>query len=531
MPTGKREEGVTCLVKKNRPPLKLACLDIRLFLEWNAIMRPGCLFAFAAIVLSNHVSLQADTPAPRYNVLLIMSDDLTYTALSCYGNTVCRTPHIDAIAARGVRFTRAYCQGTYCGPSRAAMLSGYYPHATGVLGYTSPRPQIGDRATWPQHFQNHGYYTARVSKIYHMGVPGGVEWHGPDRDYNGADDARSWTERFNTPGPEWRSPGIGETLEGNPDGKKPVVGGNTFVVVEAEGSDQDQTDGKAAAKAVELIHKHKDEPFWIGVGFVRPHVPFVAPKRYYKPFLPYSSMTLPEKIAGDWDDIPPAGINYKTSQNMQMDIRRQKKAVGGYYASVSFMDTQVGKVMTALRDAGLEDKTIVIFTSDHGYHLGEHDFWAKVSLRDESSGVPLIISVPGKKPAVCNSLVELLDLFPTISRLCGLPVPDRIQGKDISELLDHPEREVREAAFSVAPARKGFLLRSQRWAYIQYGEQAQGGIELFDMQQDPKQYTNLAQRPEFQKVVKSWQAKLADKLAEVRTNDLGISYRKKKSKR
>jgi len=470
-----------------------------------------------------HVPVSGVTAAERYNVLFIISDDLTSTALSCYGNTVCQTPNIDALAARGTRFTKAYCQGTYCGPSRASFMSGYYPHATGVLGYTNPRPQIGDRPMWSEHFKNHGYYAARVSKVFHMGVPGGVELGLDVQKYdygNGADDERSWTERFNSLGPEWMAPGDGETLEGNPDGKKPVVGGNTFVVVEADGDDMVHSDGKTSAKAVELINQPRDEPFWLGVGFVRPHVPFVAPRSYYPPYKPYDKMVLPEKVAGDWDDIPKAGINYKTSLNMQMDLRRQKKAMGGYYASVAFMDAQVGKVTKALRENGLEENTIVIFTSDHGYHLGEHDFWAKVSLRDESSSVPLIICVPGKEPAVCDSLVEMLDLYPTISKLCGLPVPDHLQGKDISAMFDDPAVTVREAAFSVAPSRKGFLLREQDWAYIQYNEDASGGIELFDMVADPKQYVNLVHSTEHQSVVQALQENLAKKLAEVRENDL-----------
>ena len=453
--------------------------------------------------------------APKYNVLFIISDDLTSTALSCYGNTVCKTPNIDAIAARGTRFTRAYCQGTYCGPSRASFLTGYYPHAIGALGYKSPRPAIGDRVTWPQHFKNNGYYSARVSKIYHMGVPGGIEGGG-----HGADDAASWTERFNSPGPEWKAPGNGETLESNPDGKRPVVGGNTFVVVEAEGNDLVHSDGKTAAKACALIDKHKGEPFFLAVGFVRPHVPFVAPAKYYEPFLPYSKMKLPPKIEGNWDDIPKAGINYKTSVNMKMDIRRQKKAVGGYYATVAFMDAQVGKVLAALKKSGVADRTIVIFTSDHGYHLGEHDFWAKVSLRDESAQVPLIISVPGQKPAVCKSFVELLDLYPTLASLCSLPAQPRLQGKDISPMLQDPKHKVRTTAFSVAPSRKGFLLRDKNWAYIQYGEDAKRGIELFDMKADPNQYTNLANAEAHQKTVAQFKARLAAKLKALRDNDL-----------
>lgn len=461
-----------------------------------------------------------------YNVLFIISDDLTPTALSCYGNTVCKTPNIDRIADSGTLFTRAFCQGTYCGPSRASFMSGYYPHATGVLGYTTPRPKIGDRATWSEHFKNNGYYSARVGKIYHMGVPGGIE-----KGTDGSDDEASWTERFNCQGPEWKAPGDGETLENNPDDKKPAVGGNTFVVVEADGDDMVHADGKAAAKAVELIKKHKDERFWLGVGFVRPHVPFVAPRKYYPPFKPYDKLELPPKVDGDWDDIPKPGINYKTSVNMKMDIRRQKKAVGGYYASVAFMDAQVGKVLDALEEEGLREKTIVIFTSDHGYHLGEHDFWAKVSLRDESSGVPLIISVPGKEPAVCNSLTELLDLYPTISALCGLDVPERIQGKDISAMLDDPKVEVRDAAFSVAPMRKGFLIREDRWSFIQYNEDAGGGIELFDMENDPKQNTNLATNPENKVLVDRLKERVTAKLAEVRTNDLEIDYSRKGKKK
>ena len=477
-----------------------------------------------AVMGSPAVSPGASVAKKNYNVLFIISDDLTATALSCYGNTVCQTPNIDRLATQGTRFTRAYCQGTYCGPSRASFMSGYYPHATGVLGYTSPRPAIGERATWAQHFKNAGYYTARVSKIYHMGVPGGIEEGGDGRDQNGgdgSDDPASWTEKFNSPGPEWKAPGVGETLEGNPDGKKPVVGGNTFVVVEAEGGDLAHADGRTAAKAVELIEQHSGRPFFLAVGFVRPHVPFVAPKPYFAPFLPYEKLTLPPKVAGDWEDIPKAGINYKTSLNMRMDIRRQKKALGGYYACVAYMDAQVGKVLDALQKSGHADDTIVIFTSDHGYHLGEHDFWAKVSLRDESAMVPLIIRVPGKKPAVCHSLTELLDLFPTVASLCGLEVPSRLQGRNIARVFDNPQHQLRETAFSVAPSSKGFLLREDKWAYLQYNEDASGGIELFDTVNDPKQYTNLATKSEFAGVVNEFKAKLAAKLNEVRTNDLG----------
>lgn len=451
-----------------------------------------------------------------YNVLFIISDDLTDTALSCYGNTVCQTPNIDAIAKQGVRFTKAYCQGTYCGPSRASLMSGYYPHAIKMLGYKTPRPMIGDRMMWPEFFRQHGYYTARVSKLFHMGVPGGIEQGG-----HGEDDQRCWTERYNSQGPEWKAAGQGWTLEGNPDRTVPVKGGNTFVVVEADGDDLAHSDGRTAEKAAELIKKHSQRPFFMGVGFVRPHVPFVAPKKYYKSF-PYDSMKLPEKLAGDWDDIPAAGINYKTSKNMKMDLEQQRKAVGGYYASVSYMDAQVGKVMKALEESGVADRTIVIFTSDHGYHLGEHDFWAKVSLHDESARVPLIISVPGKQPAVCDSLVELLDLYPTMANLCGFKAPVRLQGKDISRLLDNPDNAVRDAAFSVNG--KGYLLRTAEWAYMRYGANGNNGEELFDMVNDPKQYTNLVGKDKYQQKLESLRTAMDEKLASVLNNDLELTY-------
>src|SRR5690606_2290114 len=162
------------------------------------------------------------------------------------------------------------------------------------------------------------------------------------------------------------------------------------------------------------------------------------------------SSDLPPQVINDWDDIPASGINYVTSLNSQMSEEQEKKAIAGYYASVSFMDDQVGKVLQALRDEGLEDNTIVIFTSDHGFHLGEHRFWMKVSLKEESARVPLIIKVPGKQPAVCHSFVELIDLYPTVAELAGLNYSPNLQGKSLAKVIDNPELEVRPYAFSVS---------------------------------------------------------------------------------
>ncbi|MCF6223402.1 MAG: sulfatase [Flavobacteriaceae bacterium] len=453
------------------------------------------------------------------NILFIIADDLTATAVSAYENKASNTPNIDKLANEGVRYTKAYTQYPVCGPSRASFMSGYYPNATTTFGYVSGRENIGsNRKTWSQLFKDNGYYTARVSKIFHMGVPIDIETGS-----NGADDEASWTERYNSQGPEWQAIGEAELVQGNPQGTIKRKGGNVMTIVKAEGDDLVHSDGKTAQKAIELIKKHKNEPFFLAVGFVRPHVPFVAPKKYFEPY-PFNKVMMPEIIENDWNDIPKRGINYVTSINAQMSLEQEKKAIAAYYASVAYMDKQVGKVLNSLKQEGLEDNTIVIFTSDHGFHLGEHSFWMKVSLHEESVRVPLIIKVPGKKPAVCNSFVELLDLYPTISALAGLKTSGDLQGENINKTLDDPNHKVREMAFSVSQGGKSFLLRSDRWAFIQYDEDAQSGMELYDMQKDPKQFHNLAHKLEYASVVSMFQEKLKNKLLEIRKNDLGISY-------
>jgi len=466
------------------------------------------------------LSAACTTPEKKKpNVLFIIADDLTSTAVSSYENKTCKTPNIDRLASGGVRYTRAYCQYPVCGPSRASFMFGYYPNASTTFGYVSGRKKVGpDRKSWAQLFKDNGYYTARVSKIYHMGVPGDIE-----KGSNGTDDEASWTERFNSQGPEWKAPGEGELVQGNPDGTLPIRGGNKMTIVKADGDDMVHSDGKTAKKACELIRAHKDEPFFLAVGFVRPHVPFVAPKPYFEPY-PFAKVIMPPKVENDWDDIPKRGINYVTSVNAQMSHDQEKKAVAAYYASVAYMDAQVGKVLNTLKEEGLEDNTIIIFTSDHGFHLGEHNFWMKVSVKEESARVPLIIKVPGKKPAVCNSFTELLDLYPTVAELAGLKVSEHLQGKSLVKTLDNPDAIVRDMAFTVTQGGNTFLLRTNKWAFIQYNEDASLGIELFDMEKDPKQYTNLANIPEYASVVDDFKEKLKEKLISVRTNDLGIEY-------
>lgn len=453
------------------------------------------------------------------NVLFIIADDLTATAVSSYENKMSHTPNIDNLAAEGTKYTRAYTQYPVCGPSRASLMFGYYPNATTTYGYVSGRENVGpSRKSLTQLFKDNGYYTARVSKIYHMGVPIDIETGS-----NGQDDEASWTERFNSQGPEWTAEGEAELVQNNPYGLKPRKGGNVMTIVKADGDDLAHSDGKTAEKAVEIIKQHKNNPFFLAVGLVRPHVPFVAPSKYFEPY-PHEQMVLPPKVENDWDDIPARGINYVTSVNGEMSEEQEKKAVAGYYASVAYMDAQVGKILKTLKEEGLEDNTIVVFTSDHGFHLGEHRFWMKVSLHEESVRVPLIIKVPGKAPAVCNSFSELLDLYPTLADLAGIEASKGLQGKSLVKTLNNPQVEVRDFAFSVSQGGKSFLVRNHKWAYIQYDEDAGAGMELFDMEYDAKQYNNLAHNPAYDDVVQEMQLKLTEKLKSIRKNDLGIEY-------
>jgi len=480
-------------------------------------------FIASILLISVQFTLAGENNKP--NVLFLISDDLTTTATSSYEGNLNQTPHIDQLAADGTRFSRAYSQFPVCGPSRASIMFGYYPNATTAYGYVSGREEVGpDRFSLPQLFRENGYFTARVGKIFHMGSIDVMKGR------HGTDDEASWVERYNSPAPEVHAEGEKELVQRNPYGllptdQDPETNGRNLMNIVKTDEGQEQTDAKTADKAIELIRERKDEPFFLAVGFFRPHVPFVAPKSYFEPY-PYEQMTLPPKVQGAWDNIPERGINYVTTVNSQMTEEQEKKAIAAYYATVSFMDAQVGRVLQALREEGLEENTIVVFTSDHGFHLGEHGFWMKFGMREESVRVPLIIKAPGKEPAVSHSFAELLDLYPTLAELAGLKYSKHLQGKSLAPVLDDPAHAVRDAAFSMHK-RQGnysYLLRTDNWAYIQYDEDGASGAELYDMRNDPKQFNNLAGNPLFKPVIASFREQLADKLRDIRDNDLGISY-------
>lgn len=474
-----------------------------------------CIVASEPLAAFGEPAADGRSNAKRKNVLLIIADDLAAGALGCYGNSQCRTPNIDRLADRGMRFDNAYCQYPVCGPSRAALMSGLYCQQIGVIGNQSSKnltANLGDRPSLAQHFKNNGWYSARVSKIYHMRVPGDIT-----AGVDGPDDAASWTERYNCQGLEWMSPGkhehlTNEKLNKDPDQHYGLGFGGAFYTVRTPSGEggAEQPDKLAADKAIELLNQVGDQPFFLAVGFVRPHVPLVAPEEYFAQYPP-KTLELPKKIAGDWDDIPQAGIS-KNSERIGLggDVIRQQKVLQAYYASVSFMDHQVGRVLHELNQLGLRDNTIVIFKSDHGYHLGEHDFWQKMSLHEESARIPLIIALPGQTKQSSDALVEAIDLFPTLADECGLPVPEHCQGKRLRPVFQDPRAEVRDAAYCLRT--NAHLLRTKKWAYIRYQN---GDEELYDMENDPLQFTNLATADDHQAELDAMRTRLDNKLASI----------------
>lgn len=435
----------------------------------------SCLHFFAALAVSvGHLT----AAKPAKNVLFIVSDDLRASVLHCYGDNVSATPNIDRLASRGVVFERAYCQGTVCGPSRASFMRGRHIGNQGI--------------TLGAHFIAQGRTTARVGKIFHMRVPGDII-AGSD----GEDVPACWTQRFNAPGLEAGTPGdyaclnlnlFTTSLEGRQSTGDPH---RPFVTVSFEGDGSDQPDAKAAAKAVELLREFKtaDKPFLLAVGFVRPHYPMVAPRQYFDRY-PHDQVTLPEVPEGDLDDIPPAGISGSNSRKngLAEHPENQRRMWSGYRASVTFMDAQLGRVLDELDRLGLAETTAIVFTSDHGYHLGDHTFWQKSNLHEQVTRVPLIIAAPGIAPARSRSLAQLVDVFPTLCELTGAPVPKSVEGQSLVPVLRDPSAKVNDAVFSYVQGGH-HALRTDRWAYMRY---ADGAEELYDMDADPGQHSNLA---------------------------------------
>jgi iduronate 2-sulfatase len=424
------------------------------------------------------------------NVLFVVSDDLSPTALGCYGHPLVQSPNVDGLARIGTRFERAYCQYALCAPSRASFLSGLRPDTTRVLSNGPDfREFIPNVVTMPQLFKNNGYQSIREGKMFHMGVPGTV---GTDR----WQDAASWHHNGSPQGKEQQSQGEGRNLT-------PNAGPGVAMHFVATRDASEQADFDAANRAIAHLEKNAADPFFLGLGFVRPHVPFVAPSRFFDMY-PLAKIKPFVNPPNDLDDIPalvPRTLA-NTSHHMGMNEDQQREALRAYYASISFMDEQLGRVLKTLDRLNLRERTVIVFQSDHGWHLGEHTFWQKRSLMEESARVPLIVSAPGRKGRgkVCRALTELVDVYPTVAELCGLSAPANLEGKSFVPLLDDPRRAHKAAARTQlnAGATTGRAIRTEDFRYIRWSNDAEIAEELYDHRTDRHEFNNVAGNPKFQ---------------------------------
>lgn len=461
------------------------------------------LFLIGVIFAGVAPSQAADSPKPL-NVLFIAVDDLR-PELKCYGVDYIHTPRIDALAASAVRFDRAYCQVAVCNPSRNSVLSGLRPATVGIYANNKfLRPTLPDVVTLPQHFKNHGYTSLSLGKIFHHSErePG--------------DDPQSWSE------PAWHAKShqhwftpeaidYVKQLKKLPKAKQPkTLRGPPFEGADA--AEELYTDSQTADQAIATLKRVQDRPFFLGVGFVKPHLPFTCPQKYWDLY-PAETIALPEpkQLAKDapkpaLDDIYELRTYGTVPKSGPIDEAMARNLIRGYRACVSHLDTQVGRVLDELDRLGLAESTVVVFWGDHGYHLGEQGYFTKMTNFELGTRVPLLVRAPGRKGngKSTNGLVELVDLYPTLAELCKLPVGDQLEGKSFVPLLDDPNAKWKEAAFSEYLRRgpEGFLGRSIRTRDFRYTEWTNpkgtsGGVELYDHRIDPKETKNVAGEAEY----------------------------------
>jgi iduronate 2-sulfatase len=423
-------------------------------------------------------SLAAERSPSKPNVLFIVADDLRDT-LGCYGNAAVKTPNIDRLAARGVRFERAYVQYPVCNPSRSSFLTGLRPDQTGVTGnLTLLRDKLPDGVTWPQLLRENGWYAAAYGKVFHLG--GGrdaalqAKW---------ADLPKSWDEaRAFQPTP------AGRVIAGR------NLTGGALAWCEwgmTAGTDDDQPDGQSVRAAIALMEKLGDKPWLIAVGFHRPHDPFVSPKKYFDLY-PLESL----KLYRDPPDMTPApplavGMGALGTEFRKFGDPERREFLRAYYAGVSFMDAQVGRVLDALDRLKLRERTLVIFIGDHGYHLGERGWWNKNTLFEQSCRTPLIVAAPGMKPGVARGLVEFVDLYPTVTDWCAVKPPAGLAGRSLRPLLADPFKPGKAAAFTMVQRgqQRGDSIRTERWRYTEWSD---GARELYDHDADAEETKNVA---------------------------------------
>ncbi len=440
-------------------------------------------------------------PGKKRNVLFIAVDDLR-PQLGCYGHAQMKTPHMDALAASGTLFNRAYCQQAVCSPSRISLLTGKRPDTTKIYDLqTHLRKTMPDVITLPQAFKNAGYYTQGFGKIYHGGL----------------DDEASWSvPHTRNRAPQYANPAIlahvkSQGAEGWEQGGK----NKGPAWEEADCADNALVDGWIADKALEALRAVKDKPFFLAVGFEKPHLPFVAPKKYFEPY-PLESIKLPDDFKAP-DEAPDLALTQwgelRAYQNVpkkgQFDEKIARELIRAYYAATSYADAQIGRLLNELETLGLKDNTIVVLWGDHGYQLGEQGLWCKHTNFENSTRAALMLRMPGQKAAGAktDALVELVDVYPTICALAGVEAPSDLEGSSLAPLLDDAKAAWKPAAFSQYPRRAGdavmgYSVRTDRYRYTEWQENWKTpeqkkmiARELYDHETDPAETKNLADDP------------------------------------
>jgi len=439
----------------------------------------------------------------KMNVLFIAVDDLR-PQLGCYGASMIKSPNIDSLAESGTQFNRAYCQQAICSPSRTSLMTGRRPDTTMVYDLaTHFRDTIPDVVTLPQQFIAHGYYARSMGKVYHRGFDDRLSWSvypsfWPSRPYPNAYITENVnllkqlkTEGIEVTGIPWEAPDI-------PDSLPP--------------------DGKTTNLAIETLNNFaqpswQDKPFFLAVGFSKPHLPFIAPKKYWDLYdrnkleladNPFAPQDAPQEALNSWGEL--RGYYGMPKQGPVSD-EQALSLIHGYYACVSYIDTLIGRVISELERLGLRENTIIILWGDHGWQLGEHGLWCKHTNFETSVLSPLIISVPGQQSAgtKTDALVEFVDIYPSLCELCGIPLPDGLEGSSFRPLIENPNREWKKAAFSQYPRRingqkggMGYSIRTDHYRYTEWTLPGTSYLsrELYDHYVDPKENVNIAYRPE-----------------------------------
>jgi uncharacterized sulfatase len=435
--------------------------------------------------------------ARRPNVLLIMADDLN-DDMGTFGHPLVKTPNLDRLAARGVRFDRAYTQFPLCSPSRVSLLTGFRPDKTRIYELqTNFRTILPAAVTLPQMFKRNGYLSARVGKIYHYGNPG-------DIGTSGLDDPASWDLVINPRG-------IDKDEESKLTNLTPKRGlGSALAYYASPAADEEHTDGKVAAETIALLEKSKDRPFFIGAGFYRPHCPFIAPRKYFDLY-PLDRIPAPKWSPGDVEKVP-APAWFTTPPNWDVSEQGVRETIQAYYASISFLDANVGRLLDALDRLGLSGNTVVIFISDHGYALGERGQWMKQMLFERAARAPLVIAGPGvaAKGQSSRRIVEFVDLYPTLADLARLAPPEGLHGRSLTPLLKNPRATWNHPAITqvqrgaVGTGFMGYTVRTEQWRYTEWDD-GKRGTELYDEKADPGELRNLAADPGRAKTVAEMQ--------------------------